>query len=278
MLHSIFLRIDHGSPKWNFSDIFHNLSNLAVEFFLNRIMISQSNYIPWKGFFDAINSVDTYVIYDEVQYTRRDWRNRNKIKTPQGTTWLSIPVDVKGKYSQRISETRVSSSDWSDLHWKTLKHTYSKAPYFKDLAPIFERAYEEVKLMPHLSDINEHFLKLICKLLEIKTQLVQSTRFALQDGRCERILGICKDLKATHYLSGPSAKGYIDEHLFKVEGIEVDYFDFTNYPEYPQLHPPYDPAVTILDLLFMTGPTAPRYIFKNSNPTKLDLNLATTLE
>src|ERR1041384_7029573 len=96
------------------------------------VAIVQSNYIPWKGYFDMIRGVDEFVLYDDVQYTRRDWRNRNRIKTAQGTQWLTIPVEVKGKYLQAIKETKISDPSWGRTHWRTLCHSYNRAPHFRD--------------------------------------------------------------------------------------------------------------------------------------------------
>jgi len=104
-----------------------------------RIAAIQSSYIPWKGYFDAINVVDEFILLDEVQFTKRDWRNRNKIKTSQGIQWLTIPVAVKGRYLQRIDETRIADSGWAQRHWSTLTHTYRRAAAFDDVAPRLER-------------------------------------------------------------------------------------------------------------------------------------------
>ena len=110
---------------------------------MKSIAISQSNYIPWKGYFDQIAMVDEFVIYDSVQYTRRDWRNRNRIKTPSGPQWLTIPVSVKGKYDQSIFETTIQSNEWASNHLKAIELNYSKSPYFRDIYPVLEDAYRQ---------------------------------------------------------------------------------------------------------------------------------------
>jgi len=117
---------------------------------MKKVAILQSNYIPWKGYFDMIGLVDEFILYDDMQYTRRDWRNRNKIKTPNGLAWLTIPVEVKGKYFQKINETIISEPQWAKDHWATIKQFYSKARFFKDYKDIFENqeqdaAFEKVK-------------------------------------------------------------------------------------------------------------------------------------
>jgi WbqC-like protein family len=224
-----------------------------------RVAIVQSCYIPWKGYFDLVNLVDEFIIYDDRQYTRRDWRNRNRIKTPQGSTWLTIPVEVKGRYDQRIDETRISDPDWADRHWKTLTHTYSSAPFFDDLRDRVESLYARAE-DAHLSRVNRLFLDELCGMLGIGTPLSWSTDYEAEGAKTERLVSLCRAAGATTYLSGPSAREYMDEGLFAEAGIELEYMDYSGYPEYPQLHPPFDHAVTVLDLLFNTGPDAPSFM------------------
>ena len=134
-----------------------------------KVAISQSNYIPWKGYFDSIAQVDEFVLYDDMQYTKRDWRNRNKIKTPQGVKWMSIPVEVKGKFLKKISNTKISDTDWSKNHLALLKQNYSKAPSYKKAIPFVEELYLTANNFKTISEINHHFISNICKYLNIKT-------------------------------------------------------------------------------------------------------------
>lgn len=219
---------------------------------MKKVIITQSNYIPWKGYFDAINMVDEVILYDDMQYTRRDWRNRNKIKTSNGLLWLTIPVDVKGKYYQKINETHVSDPAWREHHWKTLVQSYSKAPFFKMYKEQVEALYLG-STETNLSMINESFLKEICKLLAIDTPMRQSSEFKLAEGKTERLVDLCKQVGASDYYSGPAAKDYMDESLFANEGIRVHYFDYSGYPSYPQLHGDFEHGVSVLDLLFNVG-------------------------
>jgi hypothetical protein len=220
------------------------------------VAIVQSCYIPWKGYFDLINLVDEFILYDDRQYTRRDWRNRNRIKTPQGTQWLTIPVEVKGRYEQRIDETLISDPDWSDRHWKTLQHNYGTAPHFDDYAETLSTLYAGLDER-RLSAINRAFLDTICDLLGIETTLSWSTDYEAQGTKTDRLVSLCQASGATSYLSGPRAREYLDASLFAEAGIELEYIDYSGYPEYPQLHPPFEHEVTVLDLLFNTGPEAP---------------------
>ncbi len=225
------------------------------------VAIIQSNYIPWKGYFDIINMSDEFILFDEAQYTRRDWRNRNKIKTPHGVMWLTIPVKVKGLYHQRISETEVMDKRWGREHWKTLRHTYGRAAFFDQYAPFFEELYLTVsEEETFLSQINYRFLRAICDLLGIRTPLTWSHDYELLDGKTERVLGLCLQVGATVYLSGPSAKAYLDEAQFEAVNMRVEYMDYSGYPEYRQLYPPFEHAVTILDLIFNEGPNATRFM------------------
>lgn len=224
-----------------------------------RVAIVQSNYIPWKGYFDLINRVDEFILFDDMQYTRRDWRNRNKIKTPQGAQWLTIPVQVKGKYFQAIKETRVQDATWASDHWRTLKHTYGRTRFFDRYAPDLEKLYlgmqEEL-----LSRINYQFLQYLCGVLGITTRLTWSMDYRVCEGKTERLVDLCQQAGATEYLSGPAARDYVEAELFERVGIQLSWMDYSGYPEYSQLHPPFDHFVTVLDLLFNEGPDAPRYM------------------
>ncbi len=226
---------------------------------MKKIAILQSNYIPWKGYFDIINKVDEFIFYDDMQYTKRDWRNRNKIKTPQGLMWLSIPVEVKGKYLQKINETKISDKNWAKKHWASICLNYAKARYFKEYKDLFEELYlgscEE-----YLSEINYRFISKINEILDIKTKLRYSHEFQLYDGQTQKLLGICKQCNADIYLSGASAKSYFDEELSKKENVKVEWMDYDGYPQYKQLCPPFEHGVSIIDLIFNEGDNAKKYM------------------
>lgn len=224
-----------------------------------KIAIVQSNYIPWKGYFDMINQVDEFMLFDDVQYTKRDWRNRNLIKTQNGLKWLTIPVNVKGKYYQKICETSVSDENWKYKHWKTIVHNYSKARYFNDYKEFFEGLFYGTNEI-YLSLINYRFLKAICDLLGIKTKISWSMDYQNTAGKTERLIYFCQQAKATEYLTGPRAKNYIDENLFQEVGIKLTYMDYSDYPTYTQLYPPFVHEVSIIDLILNEGQEAPKYL------------------
>lgn len=217
-----------------------------------KVAISQSNYIPWKGYFDMIASVDVFVLYDDMQYTKRDWRNRNKIKTESGSKWLSVPVNVKGKYYQKINETIVSDASWQRSHLSSLQQSYKSAPGYRELMVWLEPIFQN-ELPPTLSEVNRIFIDEICGILGITTQILDSRDFELADGKTERLANLCSQLGASEYVSGPAAKSYIDESCFSELGIQLSWADYTNYPEYNQLWGKFEHSVTILDLLFNVG-------------------------
>jgi hypothetical protein len=225
-----------------------------------RVGIVQSCYIPWKGYFDLINSVDEFVLYDDRQFTRRDWRNRNRVKTRNGTIWLTVPVHVKGRYHQRIDETVVAESGWARAHWRTMTHTYTAAPYFDAYRERFAALYEDIGEEQRLSAINRRLLEEVCDVLGIGTKLSWSTDYDASGTRTERLIDLCRLCGADEYLSGPTARAYLDENAFRAAGIEVTYMNYDGYPTYPQLYPPFEHTVSALDLLFQTGPEAPRYM------------------
>ncbi len=225
---------------------------------MKRIAILQSNYVPWKGYFDLIASVDEFVLYDDMQYTRRDWRNRNRIKTPHGLQWLTVPVRVKGRFEQAIRDTRIDGDAWAARHWKALACSYHRAPAFAAAAAWLEPLYRQ--RWTHLSALNRALIEAACARLDIKTRLSDSSDYALQADRNERLASICAQAGAAVYVSGPSARAYLDEAAFARRGIAVQWFEYGPYPEYPQLWGAFEHQVSILDLLFHAGAEAPRLL------------------
>jgi hypothetical protein len=226
---------------------------------MKKVAILQSNYIPWKGYFDLIAAVDEFIVYDDMQYTRRDWRNRNQIKTPQGVQWLTIPVKVKGRYHQIIRDTEIEGSEWAASHWRALTLNYKKAPHFDEIAAFLEPIYLRGE-HNFLSQLNREFVESICRYLGITTRITNSWDYRLIDGKTERLADLCMQAQATEYISGPAAKDYIDEKVFSERGLKLTWFDYSGYPEYPQLWGPFTHYVSIVDLLFNRGSEAPQYM------------------
>lgn len=227
---------------------------------MKKVAILQSNYIPWKGYFDIISEVDEFILYDDMQYTRRDWRNRNQIKTPAGLQWLTVPVQVKGKYEQKIKDTLIDKTNWAKDHLKALYQNYKRAPFFDEIYNLLENTYV-YKDFTHLSNLNREFIQIICNYLNIKTKISSSTDYNLVEGKTERLLSLCQQAGASDYVSGPAAREYIDEMIFKEAGVRLHWFDYSGYPEYAQLWGGgFIHHVTILDLLFNCGPDASNYM------------------
>lgn len=219
-----------------------------------KVAVNQSNYLPWKGYFDIINSVDLFVFYDDVQYTSRDWRNRNRIKTQHGPQWLTVPCSASR--DRMICEVSISNTIWQKKHWKSLVHNYQNSTYFETYKPFFEEIYNG-HIWTHLSELNQHLIKYISQeILGIKTRFVDSRQFHLIGRKGVRILDLLTQCEATSYLSGPAARQYLDEEQFDDIGIDLEWMDYDGYPEYEQLFPPFDHYISIVDLLFNKGPHA----------------------
>lgn len=223
-----------------------------------KLAILQSNYIPWKGYFDLVNSVDEFILYDDVQYTKNDWRNRNKIKTDQGSLWLTIPVK-QPSLAQTIRETEVASNIWRTKHWKSIAQAYARSPHFAEVKPMLEPLYlgsDETLL----SAINFAFISAINRFLGITTRIRWSNEFELTGDKSERLVNLCKQAGADTYLTGPSALDYMDCNLFAQALISIEVADYSGYPQYPQLYPPFEHAVSILDLILNAGHGAKHYM------------------
>ncbi|EDZ44422.1 WbqC-like protein family [Rhodobacteraceae bacterium HTCC2083] len=223
------------------------------------VAILQSSYIPWKGYFDLIRKVDCFVFYDDVDFSKNSWRNRNKIKTPKGAKWLSIPCGRN--HLTPINQVRIDNAPWQEQHFALLKQQYSNAPYWDMYLPFLEQTYLEQK-WGALSDFNQTLIRYITQELlgHVATEFDNSERYQLSANKGERVLQLLEQTGATHYLSGPAAKDYLQEDEFVKRGITLEYMDYSGYPEYPQQHPPFEHGVTILDMLFNLGPATVDYM------------------
>lgn len=226
---------------------------------MKKIAICQSNYIPWKGYFDLIKAVDEFILYDDMQFTKRDWRNRNLIKTPSGLKWLTIPVHTKGRYYQKIKDVELSDDTWNKRHWDIIKINYKDSRHFKHYAPFFESLYLTCTSR-YLSEVNYTFIAAICNLLDINTKISWSMDYELVEGKTERLVNLCLQAQGGCYISGPSAKNYIEEPLFTRHGIKLEYIDYSNYLEYGQQYNNFEHGVSILDLIFNEGDNAGQYM------------------
>ena len=225
---------------------------------MKKVAIIQSNYIPWKGYFHIIQDVDDFVFLDSVQYTSRDWRNRNRIKTPSGPKWLTVPVNAGRGTS--IREAHIDGTGWQIKHYKTLRHNYHDCKYFDKYHDWIEDVYLK-RSWQYLSQLNQYLIVAISGFLGIDTQFHDDSEYPESGDRNLRLLNIAKALEADVYVSGPAAKEYLDERMFEAEGIRVEFFEYPNYPHYPQLHGDFEHRVSILDLLFGAGDDSSQYIW-----------------
>lgn len=226
-----------------------------------RCAILQPSYIPWRGYFHQIQLADFFVFYDDVQYDKHGWRNRNRIKTPQGTQWLTIPVKNRGNIDghRTILETEIDwQRSWNQKHFLSLRNAYRKAPYFAEWEQFLSEVYsrKSTYLAPFTIDLTINIAR---KMGNLHTRFLRSSELGISGLRTGRLVAIAKHLGCDRYLSGPSAKDYLDEEGFLKAGVTLEYMKYA-YPEYQQMYPPFDPHVSILDLLFMTGPRARDYI------------------
>jgi hypothetical protein len=227
-----------------------------------KCVILQPSYIPWRGYFHQIHKADIFMFFDDVQYDQRGWRNRNRVKTAGGVQWLTVPVLKKGTRAEQtpIREVRVCwDRPWAQRHWTTLQHAYGRAPFFKKYAALVESFYR--RRDEFLADFTIHASVALARELGIRdTRFLRSSELEVSGTKTDRLLALLKAVGANHYISGPSARAYIDEKAVQAAGVTLEYMTY-DYPPYDQLHPPYDAQVSLLDLLFMKGPEAPRYIW-----------------
>jgi len=234
-----------------------------------KCVVLQPSYIPWRGYFHQIYKADVFIFYDDVQYEKHGWRNRNRIKTPNGARWLSIPVLNKGAVAKKIPINEIAingkQSFWREKHLKTLQQSYQKAPFYARYESVLSEFYARNDRL--LADFTIDLTVALAKELGIeKTIFRRSSEFTVQGKKTERLLCLLKNVGATHYITGAAARNYLDEGKFAEAGINLEYMTY-DYPEYAQLYPPFDAQISILDLLFMKGNEAGDFIWNFDNKT-----------
>ncbi|HEY8250493.1 MAG TPA: WbqC family protein [Burkholderiales bacterium] len=217
-----------------------------------KVCILQSNFLPWRGYFDLMRESGLFIVYDDAQYTKNDWRNRNRIKTPRGAQWITVPVHRRLR--QSIEETPIDyTRPWAEKMLNQIRESYRDAPhfepYFSELKDLLERPASSI------SELNLRTIAWACRHLGIDTPVRLSREYRSQGVKTERLIGILRQAQATSYLTGPAAQSYLVPEMFEQAGIRLEYKQY-RYPEYGQLYPPYDPAVSVIDLFFMQGEAA----------------------
>ena len=228
---------------------------------MTKVAILQSNYIPWKGVFDMINQVDKFVFFEDVDFTKRDWRTRNFIKTANGDVVLTVPVKKMPRGTKIFEIEILNDGKWQKKHHNTIKLAYSKARHFKEFEWILDEIYVN-HTWDKLSEFNIFVTKLLCKVLGFEAEFINSVDLYTEGMKDDKLIEICKKVGATHYLSGPAAKDYIDNKKFKEANVSLEYIDYS-YPEYNQLHGDFNHYVSVLDLIFNYGLAAKNFIVKN---------------
>lgn len=216
-----------------------------------KIAILQPSYLPWIGYFDQMARVDRFVLFDDVQFTRRDWRNRNKIRTKDGWAWITVPIQQKNKFGQALWETRIDNNiHWRRKHLQAIRHNYAQSPHFDLYYPYLESIYN--REWDFLVDLCIETILHFKEVLNLSTPVIKSSELNISEKKEEKILAICKQLNATHYLTGDLAKNYLSDQEFLKNGIALEYHEY-EHPEYAQRYPGFVPYLSIVDLLFNHG-------------------------
>ena len=230
------------------------------------ISVHQPQYIPWLGYFDKIDKSDCFVFLDTVQYKKREYQNRNRIRTKDSWIWLTVPVRTKGSSQQSLCDVLIDNeTDWANEHSKSLQSWYGHSAYFKDYFPFFEDLYK--KNWEKLIDLNINIIKYLLSVLNINTQIYLESEIGTTKKSTERIIEICQRLKADKYLSGTGGRDYLQEDLFTKNGIELKYqiFEHLNYKQqFISSEHPFEPYMAVLDLLFNAGMQSLSIIRNNS--------------
>jgi WbqC-like protein len=221
------------------------------------IVILQSNYLPWKGYFDLMASVDEFLIFDEVQYTRRDWRNRNRIVVQGKVQWLTIPVRTKGQYLEAIERIEIDGHDWAPKHWETIRHAYKRADFFAQYESTLQDAYERAAKLALLTEVNELFLRRLSEIIDLNKPLLRTSAAPrTSEQPTDRLVEICMARDATEYVSGPAARSYIEREKFAAAGVRLRYAQYPEYPRYDQRSETFEHGVSLIDVIMRCGPEA----------------------
>ena len=218
---------------------------------MTTLAVLQPGYLPWLGYFDQVDRADIFIHYDDVQYDKGGWRNRNRIKTVSGSSWLTVPVSLSGKFACQINEVEIDAQrKWSRKHLETLKQNYSKAPYFSkyfiELEDLLNRPWRK------LLDLDLALIEMLSGWLGLKTAIYRSSAIEVDGARNDRLLGLCKHFGADKYLTGDSAKSYLIEEKFNTIDVSVEWQNY-EHPTYPQLHGDFTSHLSIVDVLFNCG-------------------------
>ncbi len=228
---------------------------------MTTLAVLQPGYLPWLGFFDQMLRSDVFVYYDDVQFDKHGWRNRNRIKTPAGAQWLTVPVLDRGRHGQRILEAEIDPRvPWARKHLAAIRQNYARAPFLNAYLPELEALLSRPWRL--LVDLDLAVVEQMCRWLKLERRILRSSELGIVGERSERLLALCRHLGADVYLSGNAAQSYLDMALFAAHGIRVEWQNY-RHPVYPQLHGEFMPFLSTLDLLFNVGPASQQIIRGN---------------
>ena len=230
-----------------------------------RLAVLQSNYIPWKGYFDLMAAADLFIVYDSVQYTKNDWRNRNILVSKSGPVWLTIPINTAGRADQPINAATIGDPRWARKHWQTASQLLARRPSFHLFEHEWATWFTEAAEMTHLHDVNVYLLRKIADQLDISTPITDDSEYELvHDSPTGKLVQLCELVGASRYLTGPAGLNYLELDQFRAKGIGVDVIDYGHYPTYPQLSKEFVHGVSVLDLLANTGTAAVDHLLRRT--------------
>lgn len=230
----------------------------------------QPVYLPWLGLFHKIALSERFCVFDGVQYQSKDFNNRNRIKTHTGPIWLSVPVDAKDRFNRQICDIKIIPDGWNKKHIKSIRHSYQKAPFFKDYIDVLED-YLLGREHVFLTELNTGMLKMFLKLLGIDVPVVRATDYSFVGHKSDLVLDMCQKLGATDYIFGEQGRDYADVESFTRSGIRT-YFQAYNHPTYPQINGPFIPYMSVLDLLFNVGPSSREVLLSGNVASTNEMN------
>ncbi len=232
-----------------------------------RAAILQPGYLPWLGFFEQIYKSDIFVIYDDVQYDKHGWRNRNRIKTADGIQWVTVPISTKREGKPKINQVRIDNArDWRKKHLMSIQQNYCRAPFYDKHIGFFEEVYR-IK-WEYLMDLNMVFIGWIMSCLGLERKIIKISEFAVHGDRIGRLIEICKKMGINTFYEGSAGRDYIDEEVFRQQGITVEYQDY-KHPVYKQLHGKFIPYLSSIDLLFNAGPDSLAVLTANNKSAEV---------
>lgn len=219
-----------------------------------KIAIAQPTYLPWLGYFDLIDQVDQFVLLDSVQFEKQSWQQRNRIKTPTGLLWLTVPVVFRGKLGQRIADVEIREPEFWRDHIRAIELNYRRSPYFDRYYGEFNELLRTEAANADLSQLTIGILRWFVRVLGIKTPMIRSAELPVQGKRTELLAELCTSLRATAYLSPLGSAEYLlgDMAILTDRNVNVT-FQHYEHPVYTQMFPPFVPYATVLDLLFNEG-------------------------